>query len=75
MEYNMNFENMNLKIHTVLEVIIVPIIAYGVYLLNDMNKNIQTLNTQVAVILAERDVTRDVLKDHETRIRFLEGRK
>jgi hypothetical protein len=71
----MNFENMNLKIRTVLEVIIVPIIAYGVYLLNDMNKNIQTLNTQVAVILAERDVTRDVLKDHETRIRFLEGRK
>jgi hypothetical protein len=75
MEYNMIFENMNLKIHTVLEIIIVPIIAYGVYLLNDMNKNIQTLNTQVAVILAERDVTRDVLKDHETRIRFLEGRK
>lgn len=51
-----------------------PIITYGVMLLSDMNDHIQKLNTQVALILSERDVTRDVLKDHEARIRSLERR-
>lgn len=68
----MNFENLNLKIRTVVEVIIVPIIGYGVVLLSDMNKNIQELNTQMALIIAEREVTKDILKDHENRLRYLE---
>jgi len=70
-----SFENINLKIRTVVEVIIVPIIGYGVVLLSDMNKNIQELNTQMALIIAEREVTKDVLKDQETRIRMLERGK
>jgi hypothetical protein len=65
-------DSITLKIRTVLEVIIVPIIGYGVLLLSEMNQNIQKLNTQVALILAEREVTKDVLKDHEARIRILE---
>ena len=68
----MNFDNINLKIRTVVEVIVVPIIGYGVVLLSDMNKNIQELNTQMALIIAEREVTKDVLKDHEMRLRVLE---
>ena len=68
----MNFDNINLKIRMVVEVIIVPIIGYGVVLLSDMNKNIQELNTQMALIIAEREVTKDVLKDHEMRLRVLE---
>jgi len=71
----MSLKDINISIRTALEAIIVPIISYGVYLLNDMNQNIQKLNTQVAIILAERDVTKDILKDHESRLRFLEGRK
>jgi hypothetical protein len=68
-------DSITLKIRTVLEVIIVPIIGYGVLLLSEMNQNIQKLNTQVALILAEREVTKDVLKDHEARIRVLEKNK
>jgi hypothetical protein len=68
----MNFDNLNMRIRTVVEIIVVPIIGYGVVLLSDMNKNIQELNTQMALIIAEREVTKDVLKDHELRLRVLE---
>lgn len=70
----MDFNSLHIKIRTLIELIIMPIITYGVILLSDMNDHIQKLNTQVALILSERDVTRDVLKDHEARIRFLERR-
>lgn len=65
-------EELSIKIRTVLEMLIVPIIGYGVYLLSDMNRNIQTLNTQVAVILYEKDVTKEAIKDLELRVRLLE---
>jgi hypothetical protein len=68
----MDFESINLKIRTLVEVLVIPLLSFGVYLLSDMNKNIQVLNTQVAIILAERDLTKDQLKDHETRLRILE---
>lgn len=68
----MNLDHMSLRIRTIVELIVVPMIGYGVVLLSDMNKNIQELNTQVALMLAEREVTREVLKDHEHRIRILE---
>ena len=68
-------ENLNVKIRTVVELLIVPIIGYGVYLLSDMNKNIQTLNTQMAIILYEKDATKEVLKDIELRVRALEKEK
>jgi hypothetical protein len=71
----MNFDNLNMRIRTVVEIIVVPIIGYGVVLLSDMNKNIQELNTQMALIIAEREVTKDVLKDHELRLRVLERGK
>jgi len=70
----MDFNSLHIKIRTLIELIIMPIITYGVMLLSDMNDHIQKLNTQVALILSERDVTRDVLKDHEARIRSLERR-
>ena len=68
-------ENLNLKVRTVLEMIIVPIIGYGVYLLSDMNKNIQNLNMQVAIILNERETFRETLRDHEQRLRIIETKR
>ena len=62
-------------LRTFLEFIVVPIMGYGVVLLSDMNKNIQELNTQVAIILNERSVIREQLKDFESRIRFLETKR
>ena len=64
-----------MKVRTVVEVLVVPIIGYGVMLLSDMNKNIQELNTQVAIMLTEREVTKDQLRDHEHRLRILEKLK
>lgn len=65
-------EELSVKIRTVLEMLVVPIIGYGVYLLSDMNRNIQTLNTQVAVILYEKDAAKEAIKDLELRVRYLE---
>lgn len=64
--------NLSIKIKTVLDVLIVPIIAFGVYLLKDMNSNIQELNTQVAVILTEGHHNKEKIKDIEVRLRDLE---
>ena len=54
------------------EIIMVPIIGFGVYLLKDMNTNIQELNTQVAVILTEGHHNREKIKDIEVRLREVE---
>lgn len=68
-------DTISMKVRTVVEVLVVPIIGYGVMLLSDMNKNIQELNTQVAIMLTEREVTKDQLRDHEHRLRILEKLK
>ena len=65
-------EDVNLKVRTVVEVLIVPIIAFGVWLLRDMNANLQDLNTKVAVILAKEPDTIKRLDGLETRLINLE---
>ena len=65
-------ENFNLKVKTVVEILVLPILGFGVMLLSDMNKNIQDLNLKVAVILAEGHSTKEKIKDIEVRIKDLE---
>lgn len=65
-------EDVNLKVRTVVEVLIVPIIAFGVWLLRDMNSNLQDLNTKVAVILAKEPDTVKRLDGLENRLINLE---
>ena len=71
----MNIDRAYIGIRTVVELLIVPIVAYGVIILSDMRKTIDELNTRVAVLLTENSVAKDTIKDHELRIRVLEGRK
>lgn len=65
-------ENFNLKVKTVVEILVLPILGFGVMLLSDMNKNIQDLNLKVAVILTEGQVTKERMKDIEGRVKELE---
>lgn len=65
-------EDVNLKVRTLVEVLIVPIVAFGVYLLRDMNSNLQDLNTKVAVILAKEPDTIKRLDSLEVRLINLE---
>jgi len=56
----------------IIEFLVIPLLTLAVYILWDMNKNIGTLNLQVGVIISERSVDRETIKDHESRIRILE---
>ncbi len=69
-----NAEDINLKLRTIVEVLIVPIVAFGVYLLRDMNTNLQDLNTKVAVILAKEPDTIKRLDGLEARLINIESK-
>ena len=68
----MDAETFSIKLRTVVEILIVPIMAFGVYLLKDITSNIQLLNTNVAIILEKNKDTSKLLEDHELRLRVLE---
>lgn len=68
----MDLDSLSVRVKAVVEVLILPILGFGVMLLSDMNKNIQDLNLKVAVILAEGHSTKEKIKDIEVRIKDLE---
>ena len=63
---------MRIALRDVIELLALPLISAGVYILWDMNQNINKLNIQVGVIIAENGPVKDILKDHELRIRDIE---
>ncbi len=65
-------EDFTLKVRTIVEVLLVPIMGFGVMLLSDMNKNIVELNTKVAVILVDSSHSKEKIREIEQRLRELE---
>lgn len=68
-------ENLNLKVSTIVNVLIIPIMSSAVYLLKEMNTSIQDLNTKMAIVIVEGNHQKEKLKDFENRIRVLELRE
>jgi hypothetical protein len=59
-------------IKAIFEFIMIPIVSYAVYTLQDMNKNIENLNVKVSVIIAERALEREQSKEYNQRLLLLE---
>jgi len=71
----MSNEKGKVTFRDLIEFAILPLLSAAVFILWDMNGNINKLNIQVGVILAEREATNETLKDHELRLRILETNK
>ncbi len=63
------------KIRDLIELLILPIATAGVYILWDLNQNVNKLNFQVGVIIAEKSIDREDIKDLKVRVRDLEIKK
>ncbi len=63
------------KIRDLIELLILPIATAGVYILWDLNQNVNKLNFQVGVIIAEKSIDREDIKDLKVRVRDLEMKK
>lgn len=61
-----------ITLRDVIEFLALPLLSAAVGILWMMNDNINRLNLQVGVIIAESGPVKEVLKDHEIRLRDLE---
>jgi hypothetical protein len=60
------------RIRDLVELLVLPLLTMAVYILWDMNKNINNLNIQVGVILAEGSMQKEDIKELKTRVLSLE---
>lgn len=66
---------MRITIRDIIEFLFLPLMTAAVWILWDMNRNINTLNVQVGVVISERVKDSDDIKDLKYRVRELELRK
>lgn len=64
-----------MSFHKLVELVIVALFTCVVTILWDMNKSIQQINANVAVVLTTQNNQAEQMRDHESRIRGLELKK
>lgn len=55
-----------------LQLLLCGIASYGVSVIGDMSKSINTLNVQIATVISERSTDREDLRELKARVRALE---
>lgn len=63
---------MQIKVRDVIEMLAIPLLSAAVWILWQMNDNINKLNIQVGVIISERSNDKETLKDLSFRVHELE---
>lgn len=59
-------------IRDLLELFVIPLLTVAVYILWNMNENINRLNIQVGVIIAEGSIQKEEMKEIKSRVLELE---
>jgi len=63
---------MTFTIRDILELLVLPIMGYGVYILRDLNQSVNQLNIQMAVVLTNHGHTEKEMIELKGRVTKLE---